>query len=182
MFNAHLTFNGHPLTKNRLQPFLLAISFVLMWAGPHLNETFAIPSVPDVVDHVTIQHPGNGFAASYTLPIYQIGNIRFLSAGVGLEERTASYPPFPLKLIFAEAGGAFITRVSVTIQDSSGKEILKIPEARISGPWLFLDLSPGMYQVTAVRKDGTSVTRTIQVPKGKTKGVHLHWPSPKGKG
>lgn len=160
---------------------LLMILILTTTPGLH-TEALAIPSEPDVIDHVTIQHPGNGFAPSYTLPIYQVGDIRFLSAGVGLEERRANYPSFPLKLIFAQAGGAFVTGVSVTITDLAGKELAKISEDQISGPWLFLDLVPGTYRVTAVRGDGTPIKQTITLQKGESKGIHLHWPAQKTKG
>ncbi len=183
MFNAYDSRRKRPSpTKTDVATLILATSVIFASAGSYPHEAFGIPSEPEVVDHVTIQHAGNGYAASYTLPIYQVGDIRFLSAGVGVEERKAAYPPFPLKLIFAQAGGAFLTSVSVTIQDSSGKEVLSIPQDRISGPWLFVDLPPGRYQVTAVRRDGTPVKRTIQVPKGKTKGIYLHWPAPQKQG
>jgi len=181
MFNAHLTHsNGHPLTKNVFQTFVLAVSLVLMSVGLHLNTAFAVPSEPEIVDVVTIQHQGKGIVPSYTLPIYQVGEVRFLSAGVGIEERQATYPPFPLKLIFAQTGGAFLSGVSVSIKDQAGKELANISEDQTAGPWLFLDLAPGLYNITAVRKDGTTIHKTIKAPKGKSKDIYLHWPTPKG--
>lgn len=183
MPNTHFTDpNWHLLTKHNHPTLILAVSLTFLCAGSQVEKVFAIPSEPEVVDHVTIHHAGNGFAASYALPIYQVEDIRFLSAGVGIEERKATYPSFPLKLIFAERGGAFLTGVSVTIQNMSGKEILTISPDQISGPWLFLDLGPGTYRVTAVRGDGTPIKQTIHLAKGKTKGIHFHWPAPKPKG
>jgi hypothetical protein len=173
---------GTSMTKKYTQILILSCGVLFFNTGLFLNKAFGTPSEPNIVDHVTIQHPRNGFAFSYTLPIYQIGNIRFLSAGIGLEERHASYPPFPLKLTFAQAGGAFVSGVSVTIKDMTGKDLLKISEDQTSGPWLFLDLAPGNYQVSAARKDGTTIQRSIQLPKGQSKSMHLHWPAPKRKG
>lgn len=178
MINTHITHvNRFSLQKKYFRNFILGMSLVLMSVGPYLNEAFAIPLEPHIVDHVTIQRSGAGLVNTYTLPIYQVGDIRFLSAGVGIEERQASYPSFPLKLIFAQAGGAFIAGVSVTIQDLSGKEVLKISEAQISGPWLFLNLVPGTYRVTAIRRDGTVVNQTVRLQEGKKKVTHLHWPT-----
>jgi hypothetical protein len=170
------------LTKKYLYPITIGMIITLMCTGLPKSEAWAVSSDPTVVDHITIQSQGDGFPTSYTLPIYQVGDIRFLSAGVGIDERKASYPPFPLKLIFAQAGGKLVAGVSVTIQDSSGNELLKISKDQVSGPWLFLDLTPGTYQVTAIRGDGTSVTQTIHLSKGATKSTHLHWRSPNKKG
>jgi len=170
------------LTKKYLLPIARVMTITLMSMGLTTSNALAISSEPPIVDHVTIHHGGDGFAASYALPIYQVEDIRFLSAGVGIEERKATYPSFPLKLIFAESGGAFLTGVSVTIQDMSGKEILTISPDQISGPWLFLDLGPGTYRVTAIRGDGTPIKQTIHLAKGKTKSIYFHWPTPKAKG
>lgn len=181
MFKTHLPHSNESSSmKDHLPAFLLAVSVVFMTGGPQMNTAFAVSSEPEIVGHVTIEYSGKGFAPSYTLPIYQVGNIRFLSAGVGIEERQATYPAFPLKLIFAQTGGAFMTGVSVSIQNQAGKELVNISEDQTSGPWLFLDLGPGLYKITAVRKDGTTIYKTIKVPKGKSKDVYLHWPTPKG--
>ena len=172
----------HTLTTYMNRHLLLTFSLAIFLGAPSFNQALAIASNPDVVDHVTIHSQGDGVVASYTLPIYQIGDIRFISAGVGLEERKASYPQYSLKLVFAQAGGAFLSGVSVTIQDKSGNEIVGISGDQVTGPWLFVDLKTGTYQVTAVRSDGTAVKRTVHVQKGRTKGVLLHWPMPKTHG
>ncbi len=178
MLNTPLTNpNRHSLTKNNHRTLLLFMSLILLGVASYSNKALAIPSKAEVVDHVTIHYPGNGFAASFTLPIYQVGDIRFLSAGVGIEERQATYPPFPLKLIFAQAGGAFLSGVSVTIKDVAGKEILTISKDQTSGPWLFVDLRPGTYQVTAVRENGTAVNKTVRLHEGEKKTTYLHWPA-----
>lgn len=181
------------ITNIPLKPFSQSTSFrltrwprffvfgVAFWYGVFsINIGLAISSPSKVVDHVTIEHQADGKIPLYTLPIYQSGNIRYLSAGVGLEERTATYPPFPLKLVFAQAGGALLANVSVTIQDQAGNEVLKVPKDQVNGPWLFIDLAPGTYRITAVRGDGTEVKKTVKVAKGKTKGIYLHWPRSKG--
>ncbi|MDT7042810.1 hypothetical protein [Candidatus Nitronereus thalassa] len=170
------------LTKTYLHALAIGVTITLISMGLANSKALAISSSPPIVDHVTIQSQGDGFPSSYTIPIYQVGDIRFLSAGIGLEERKAAYPSFPLKLIFAQAGGALVAGVSVTVQDASGTEILKISGDQVSGPWLFLDLIPGTYRVTAARGDGNSVTKTIQLQKGSTKSIHLHWRSPNKQG
>ena len=41
-----------------------------------------------------------------TFTLYKVNNVQYFSAGVGVEERNASYPPYPLKLIFVQGGRA----------------------------------------------------------------------------
>ncbi len=151
----------------------LAFSFFLWGAGAKVIAEPAASGI-QVVDTIEIHGPGD--ASSYTIPVYQVGNIRFISAGVGLEERQATYPPFPLKLVFAEESGAYVTGVSVTILDSDGKMVLEVPKDQVTGPWLFIDLPPGTYTVTGARDNQTQVQRGVQVPKTGTRAVHLHWP------
>jgi len=84
-----------------------------------------------------------------TIPIHRVGFIRYFSAGVGLEERSAHYPAFPLKLVFVAGPKAYLSQVSVTITDREGKVRLHIPPKQVTGPWLFLDLPPGNYDISA---------------------------------
>ena len=172
------------ILNGRWEQFLPHIFLLIfMCIGvPHVVHALPVSDEPQVADHITIQHPANGASTSYTLPIYQMGDIRFISAGVGLEERRANYPPFPLKLIFAQTHGAYLSSVSVTIKDMAGEVILEIPEDQISGPWLFLDLKPGTYQITAVRRDGTAVKHKVQLKEGKKRVTYFHWPAKKGNG
>ena len=45
------------------------------------------------------------------------------------------------------------------------------------GPWLFVDLAPGTYQVKA-EVEGKSVTRKgVEVAAGKTSRVRIHFPA-----
>ena len=157
---------------------LFLLTFMCLGA-PHLVHAVPIPDEPQVVDHITIQFPENGKSLSYTLPIFQSGEIRFLSAGVGVDERNANYPSFPLKLIFAQHHGAFLSNVSVAIEDAEGKQIFHVSEDQVTGPWLFLDLLPGTYRIIAIRRDGVTTERTIRARKD-PKVVYFHWPPPKG--
>jgi len=151
----------------------LAFSFFLWGAGAKVIAEPAASGI-QVVDTIEIHRPGD--ASSFTIPVYQVGNIRFISAGVGLEERQATYPPFPLKLVFAEESGAYVTGVSVTILDSDGKMVLEVPKDQVTGPWLFIDLPPGTYTVTGARDNQTQTQRNVRVKASETREVHLRWP------
>ena len=151
----------------------LAFSFFLWGAGTKVIAEPAASGI-QVVDTIEIHRPGD--ASSFTIPVYQVGNIRFICAGVGLEERQATYPPFPLKLVFAEESGAYVTGVSVTILDSDGKVVLEVPKDQVTGPWLFIDLPPGTYTVTGARDNQTQTQRNVRVEASETREVHLRWP------
>ena len=82
-------------------------------------------------------------AQSLTLfPLYRAGSIRYFSAGVGLEEREAEYPPFSLKVVFTAGGKPYLSGVSVVVQpEKGGTPVLTIPQDQVEGPWLFVDLA-----------------------------------------
>ncbi|RMH08182.1 MAG: hypothetical protein D6704_03520 [Nitrospirae bacterium] len=166
-----------PAEANALQLWRvrLLVKSILLLFLLGLVGSLEAKSVAQVVDHVEIHHPGEG-TFSYTIPIYQVGHIRFLSAGVGVEERQATYPPYSLKLVFVEGVRAFLTGVSVSIRDAQGQLILEIPSEQVTGPWVFIDLDPGTYTVTATRRDQVRATKQVTVPAQGTRVVYLHWP------
>ncbi|HZC67841.1 MAG TPA: hypothetical protein VE201_04405, partial [Nitrospirales bacterium] len=67
-------------------------------------------------DSLELQISGDGGTPiKETIPIHRVGSIRYFSAGIGLEERSAQYPSFPLKLVFVAGRKAYLSQVSVTI-------------------------------------------------------------------
>ncbi len=109
------------------------------------------------------------------LPLHRTVGARYFSAGVGLEERAASYPPFPLKIIFTAGGKPFLSGVTVTIQPVKGGPPLVIPREAVEGPWLFVDLSPGVYDLTATDGGDAQRLKGIVVEAGKQKVVYMRW-------
>jgi len=114
------------------------------------------------------------------IPLYRAGTVRYFSAGIGLDERGAEYPPFSLKLVFTAGGKPFLTGVTVTIQGPKGTEQVVIPGERVTGPWLFVDLPAGTYNITAVQADQTQALKSVKVERGKTTVVHLRWSEDRG--
>src|SRR5690242_10020598 len=55
------------------------------------------------------------------LPLYHVGNIQYFSAGVGVEERRAEYPLFPLKVVFTAGGKPYLSGVDVTVRSEKGE-------------------------------------------------------------
>ena len=82
-----------------------------------------------------------------SIPIHRAGRVRYFSAGVGLAEREATYPSFPLKIMFVAGQKAYLSRVAVTISDRHGTALVQIPAEHVTGPWLFVDLPAGTYTI-----------------------------------
>jgi len=116
----------------------------------------------------------NGQTIKDYLPLHRMAGVRYFSAGVGLEERSASYPSFPLKIVFTAGGKPFLSGVAVTIQPAKGTTIV-IPSDQVEGPWLFVDLTPGLYDVTATDGGHAQHLKSIKVETGKQKVVYLRW-------
>lgn len=129
--------------------------------------------------------PGDGIELEYTaedgttaktvLPIYRVGAVRYFSAGVGVEERSAQYPPYPLKLVFIAGPKAYVTQAAVTIKDTKGAVSLLVPGEQVTGPWLFVDLPAGTYEITAIRRDRSAIKQKVEVGAGGSRTVYFRW-------
>jgi hypothetical protein len=127
-------------------------------------------------DAIEIEYAGESGLARASVPVHRAGEIRYFAAGVGMEEREATYPAFPLKLVFVAGGRPYLSQVNVMIVDANGTEVLRVPAEQVTGPWLFVELPAGTYRVTGSRRDGTTITEQVQVTKGAPKVLHLRWP------
>ena len=127
-------------------------------------------------DGIELEYAGeDGVKSVLTLPLHKAGAVRYFSAGVGVEERAAQYPPFPLKLVFVAGSKAYLSRVSVTITDAKGAVILEVSREQVTGPWLYVDLPSGTYTVTAMREGQAQVKGVVTVEKGGVKTLYLRW-------
>jgi hypothetical protein len=131
-------------------------------------------------EFVELSHQVEGRTTIDLLPLHRAGDVRYFSAGIGLEERAAQYPPFSLKLVFTAGGKPFLSGVSVTIQPVKGGAAVTIPQEQVEGPWLFADLAPGVYNVTAIHRDRKQGLTGIAVEAGKQKTIHLRWSEDRG--
>jgi hypothetical protein len=101
------------------------------------------------------------------------GKIRYLSGGVGLEERAAlkaMSKDYNLKLVFSMTVGEYLSDLMVVIKDGLGDVIL---HTQSNGPWFFVSLPAGEYSVTAAVNDRKTV-RQVKVGHG-LQTVHFHW-------
>ena len=126
-------------------------------------------------EFIELEHQSNGQIVKNYLPLHQIGKVRYFSAGVGLEERQAEYPPFSLKLVFTAGGKPYLTAVDVTIQPQRGEKAINIPKEQIEGPWLFVDLPSGTYDITATYGTHKRSLQGIPIVAGKQKTLYLRW-------
>jgi hypothetical protein len=97
-------------------------------------------------------------------PEQTYGEIRYACAGVSEESRTdARWSGYPVKLVFAAAGGGFLGDVRVKIVDSAGLEVFS---AHCLAPWVLVDLPPGKYQVEALARQSHTQRFPLTVPAG----------------
>jgi len=90
-------------------------------------------------------------------------DIAYVSGGVGESARSEMRRiggDYNLHLIFSEPTGAYLAFVDVVIEDERGRRMF---DTTSQGPWLFADLPPGTYRITARSRDGVFITRTIDV-------------------
>lgn len=147
-----------------------------------LAEGAPVARVLESGDGLELRFEGGEQSVTEVIPLYREERGRYFSAGIGIDERQAEYPPFPLKLVFTAGGKPFLTGVAVTIRSAKDGKVLTIPDSRITGPWLFIDLAPGMYDVTGTYSGQVQGLKAIKVEAGKQKTVHLRWPEDRGAG
>jgi hypothetical protein len=104
------------------------------------------------------------------------GTAAVLSGGVGSDARdqlAAQAKDYNVKLIFALSSGEYLSDINVDITDASGR---KVVDHVSNGPWMFAQLPPGNYTVSATL-NGRKETRKISVGKQGQKVVDFRWPT-----
>ena len=102
-------------------------------------------------------------------------NVAYMSGGVGIDERQQMQmkaKDYDLKLSCADSRGEFISDVKVIIDDRHGKELVNLITA---GPWLFVELPTGNYQLKATFAAHTEEIKDIHVSQGHLAARLLHW-------
>lgn len=103
------------------------------------------------------------------------GEINFLSGGVGQSEREALKDmgkDYPLKLIFSNRNGEYLAGVMVKILDQKDKPIFTTIS---DGPWLFINIPPGTYNMEVNFKGKQKRISQIKIEKGSQKVFSLQW-------
>lgn len=115
-----------------------------------------------------------GPSTAQTPAVRDYQGIRYVSGGVGQDERDylkSVQHQFNLGLMFAAAGGAFLSAVQITIQDARGNTVL---DAVAEGPYFYAALPPGSYTVTA-SLDRQSQRKRVNVGAGRSARADFYW-------
>ena len=113
--------------------------------------------------------PALGWADDVPVRTYE--GVSYVSGGATKDERETLKPNYPLKLVFAGTTGHLLSGVKVTIE-AKGKKVLGA--VADGGPWLFVNLKPGSYNVSATYRGVTKKAAVTVGAKG-TKTVLLAW-------
>jgi hypothetical protein len=106
------------------------------------------------------------------VPIQQYGNVSYYSGGVGADERRQLPQLYLLKVVFKTDGGHLLSDAEVTIS-AGGKTLFR--GRADNGPWLFVDLPPGAYDIEAVLNGKARSARGVRLEAGKLRTVYLMW-------
>jgi len=152
---------------------MVALSLWLVWVEPVAAgvTTRVAPSG----DAIELEIPTDIGTQKESLPLYHSGTIRYFSAGIGQVEREAAYPPFSLKLVFTAGGKPFVTGVEVVLRQSKGATVLTVPREQVTGPWLFIDVPDGTYEVAASLGGQIQQVKGINVRRGHVTTQHVRW-------
>jgi hypothetical protein len=117
-------------------------------------------------------------AHAQPLAVQQQGAVRFVTGGVGMEERAAldaMRADFNVRLTLAVKGtGAYLADVEVAVSDAQGASVLK---TLATGPKVYARLAPGAYSVTAAYS-GKSQTKRLPVPARGSTEIAFYWDDP----
>ncbi len=165
--------SGHRRTV--FAPTLIGITLVWLLLTPPGDAATTATMLPSG-DAIELTGDLERRGRTVTIPIHRSGGIRYFSAGVGMEERQAEYPPFSLKLILVAGPKAYLSKAGVTITNDSGTVRVDIPSDNVNGPWVFVDLPDGTYDIEAVSAGEQVDQRGVHVREGRTRTVYLRWP------
>jgi hypothetical protein len=91
--------------------------------------------------------------------------ILYMSGGVGTEERAQMKKlteAYNLGLSFAGKSRQYLTDIKLVILDANGNEIIG---TIADGPWFYIQLPPGSYNVNAMFKDKTHEVKNLRIPR-----------------
>lgn len=103
------------------------------------------------------------------------GGIAFLSGGIGQHEREILKKmgkDYSLKLIFSNRKIEYLSDVMVTVFNHKDEKILFTVSF---GPWLFIDLPSGMFNLEASFQGGRKKVSQIRLEKGTQKVHAIQW-------
>lgn len=127
--------------------------------------------------------PGASARGDALPQVQELGSVRMITGGIGVDEARAmrqAEPDYPLALTFVQRFGdkdRFQSAVLVEIQSTSGEPVLC---ATSDGPFMFVDLPPGEYRVSATSDGGRMLSRKASVTEGGHRELTFVWPASAG--
>ncbi|SDK27183.1 hypothetical protein [Microbulbifer yueqingensis] len=120
-----------------------------------------------------------GGAAAETPGVHERGEVRYVSGGIGEQERRAldalaasMDEDFDTKIHLSAASGHYLADAHVRIIDEQGRTLV---DTQTEGPLMLVDLPEGRYTVEARNGSATQGT-TIEVsPRDGVKPLYLAW-------
>ncbi len=106
--------------------------------------------------------------------VQQQGAVSFVTGGIGSDEAAAfraAAARYNLRLTLAAVSGEFFAGVKVSLRDAQGKSVV---DAVSDGPYLFLNVPPGKYQVTADNEGQVQTRNAVVHAKGGTE-LYFRW-------
>ena len=140
--------------------------------------TLSLGSVPlTYAESSILELPSGTDGDKLKFTLYEGNDVQYFSAGVGIEERQAVYPAYPLKLIFVQGVRAYLAEVNISIAKADGTTLVEIPSDHVMGPWLFVNLPSGTYTITATDSLQRAIEKQVKVEGTETKVIHFRWPA-----
>ena len=171
--------NFYRTSWKSLRILFFTFSILISFLSSALINIFWVTTVEassQQVKLLEIPLPEGSIPKTLTFPLYEQESIQYFSAGLGKEERSLPYPPFPLKLIFVQGERAYLAGVTIHLTNEDETLSIEIPGEEVEGPWLFINIPTGTYVISGTNSDGTTVKKTITVQPGKSTVVHFRWP------
>ncbi|GJL55352.1 MAG: hypothetical protein NPIRA02_24840 [Nitrospirales bacterium] len=166
---SNLTIRQHDIRWILAVNFL---SFMILFSYTYARADDSTMAVTES----TLRVPYTGApSGSLSFPLYKGQNFSYFSAGVGLEERTLTYPSYSLKLILVQDGGAYLSNVAMTVHQLDGPVSFDIPAAHVEGPWVFINIPTGTYVLKAMNSQQQLLEKQIDVVDDKQKVLYLRW-------
>jgi len=106
--------------------------------------------------------------------------ISYMFGGIGSEERELMKKEgkdYNLRLAFAQKTGQYVADVGLVIEDAKRTQILSIT---VSGPWFFIKLPEGTYNVKATYAGKTREIKNLKLEKDRQVSRTLVWEPEKG--
>ena len=114
-----------------------------------------------------------GFVKSQTTE-----GLPYMTGGISVEERqrmSEQSSEYNLKLIFAENAGIYLADVKVAVENDRGEQIGNFTSP---GPWFFIQLPPGRYDINGTFDGTTKAIRKVPVSKSQQSARIFHWDLP----